>query len=287
MPARLHIDPARLTFAETLAAVPMMDAVAAHFSASPKKELRDEAAEVSAELAALHGQLDAQGIQDSLPVTLYEGGKIVCWDGRHRGQWALLRGKKTVPCHQVTEEVGKALLESMVVGRRMWTKGQRAWLAVTLNPQIADNSRATRKGKASDSVGSVNLTTAELAARFGVSADLIDQAVKIHRVFSAAPSLKAKYEPGIWLGHGLGAVLAGIPGGETTADKPKPATSYSALAGPLGALNRIGGLFVKWSPDEKSAARDALSLWLTQLPPEFRLTLTEAVAAATDREYAE
>ena len=285
-----HVHPKRLRFAETLAAVPMLGSIAEHYATASKADLRAEAEEINAAKAALWATLDENGIQDAIPVTwMAEKGSqrryLQAWDGRHRTEWALAREIKTIPVHHVTEAEGRALLESTVVGRRHWTKGQLAWLAVNLHPAVAGNDRGTRKAKASDSVGSdPTITTTELGSRFGVSADLIGQAVEIFRTFAEAPSLRAKYEPGIWLGHGLGAVLAGIPGGEITGGKPKPSSGFRSLAVPLASLNRLALDFTKWNEAEKSAARDVLATWLKALPESFRLTLTEAVACSAEAE---
>ena len=286
LPSTVH--PKRLRFAETLAQVPMLGTIAAHYAQAPKAELRAEAAEIHAAKAALWATLDEHGIQDAIPVT-WMAEKVAgqdkprrflqAWDGRHRTEWALAREEKTVPVRHVTEEEGRALLESTVVGRRHWTKGQLAWLAVNLHPAVAENTKG-RPGK-SDSIG---ITTTELGSRYGVSADLIDQAVKIFRLFSAAPSLREKYESGIWLGHGLGAVLAGIPGGETTTDKPKKPLGFGSFSGPFGTMNTLAKAYEKWSPDEQSACRDAWTIWLRHLPEAFRLTITEAVACASEGE---
>jgi hypothetical protein len=279
-----HVHPKRLRFAETLAAVPMLGSIAEHYATAPKADLRAEAAEINAAKAALWSTLDENGIQDAIPVTwMAEKGTqrryLQAWDGRHRTEWALAREIKSIPVHHVTEAEGRALLESTVVGRRHWTKGQLAWLAVNLHPSVAGNTKG-RPGK-SDSVG---ISATDLGSRFGVSADLIGQAVEIFRTFAEAPSLRAKYEPGIWLGHGLGAVLAGIPGGEITAGKTKPASGFRSLAVPLASLNRLALDFTKWNEAEKSAARDVLTTWLKALPEGFRLTLTEAVACSAEGE---
>lgn len=296
-----HVHPKRLRFAETLAQVPMLGTIAAHYAQASKADLRAEAGEIQAAQAALWTTLDANGIQDSIPVTWMaekvEGQEkprrfLQAWDGRHRAEWAIARERKTVPVHHVTEDEGRALLESTVVGRRHWLKGQLAWLAVNLHPAVAGNTKG-RPGK-SDSIGntnpekshSVGLTVDGLATRFGVSATLIDQAVKIYRLFAAAPSLREKYEPGIWLGHGLGAVLAGIPGGETTADKPKVPLNYGSFAGPFATMNRLSLQYASWTPDEQSACRDVWTAWIKNLPEDFRLTITEAIARAAEGENA-
>ena len=286
-----HIHPKRIVFDESLSVVPMLGTIADRFSAAAKADLRAEGAALTAELSALHGELDAHGIREPIPVTFMvekkKGHKprhwVRGWDGRHRTGWALSKDLKTVPVRVVTEAEGRALLEATVIGRRHWTKGQRAWLAVTLNPIVCKQAEGRPK-KNSDSVG---VSAEQLGSRFGVGPDLIGQAVKIYRCFEQLSTLREKHEPGIWLGHGLGAVLAGIPGAMATEDKPKKAVSWTTMQGPLKTLNRVAGSFSKWSADEKECARDAFANWLKALPADFRLTLTEAVAQSSEGEDAE
>ncbi|WP_397379676.1 hypothetical protein [Prosthecobacter sp.] len=279
----LQVDPNLLVFSSALTAVPMMNDVASRFLESAKADLRQEGKTLADEIDALHLHLDDIGIQEPIPVTFTNGNDategVTAWDGRHRTAWAIERCLDTVPVRVVSRKEGHALLEGTVIGRRHWTKGQRAWLAVTLHPQVVGNTKG-RPGK-SDSVG---ITAQSLADRFGVSADLIDQAVKIHRVFEQLPTLREKHEPGIWIGHGLGAVLAGIPGATTTEDKPKKQISWTTMQGPLSTLSNVAKSFGKWSTEERDCARDALGMWLKQLPADFRLTLTEAVAQSAEGE---
>jgi len=287
-----HISPKRITFDAALSAVPMLGTVAERFLGAAKADLRAEGAELQSELNAMHASLDEHGIQEAVPVTFMAEKKkgqkkriwVQGWDGRHRTQWALARDKKTIPVRVVTEAEGRALMEATVTGRRHWTKGQLAWLAVTLHPEVAGNTKGSGIKKRSDPVGT--LTNSDLASRFGVSADLIDQAVKIYRVFEQLPTLREKHEPGIWIGHGLGAVLAGIPGAQTTENKPKKAISWTTMQGPLSTLSSVAKSFSKWSADERDCARDAFANWLKGLPEDFRLTLTEAVAQSAEGEEA-
>ena len=281
----LPVDPKLLTFASALQAVPMLDAVAERFQNAAKAELRQEGQECADTLTALHAQLDELGIQDPIPVTFTNGNDasegVTAWDGRHRTAWAIEQGLETVPVRVVTRKEGHALMEATVVGRRHWTKGQLAWLAVTLHPEVAGNT----KGRPEKS-HSVGLTVEGLAQRFGVSAALIDQAVKIYRTFEQLPTLREKHEPGIWIGHGLGAVLAGIPGATTTTNLPKKQISWTTMQGPLSTLSSVAKSFSKWSAEERDCARDAFANWIKKLPEDFRLTLTEAVAQSAEGEEA-
>lgn len=273
------IDPKLIQFDPSIEVVPMMSSVAEVYRDHSKADLRQVGAELSAELSALHGNLDANGILEPIPVTRTKrGGKevVIGWDGRHRTEWAIQRGLAEVPIKEVDEASGRTLLEATVLGRRHWTKGQRAWLAVLMHSAVCETGKG--RPKKSDSVG---VSAVSLAERYGVSPDLIGQAVELHRVFAAGgPVLRARYEPGIWAGHGLGAVLAGIPGAQATADKPRKAVSWTTMQGPLATLSRVATLFPSWPEEDKAATRDALQAWLQRVPEDFRLTLHEALTQA-------
>lgn len=288
----LQLDPRKLKLAAELAAVPMMGNVLDHYRSNPKTaNLRDE---LNAERQGAHQSMDEIGIIDPLKVTLSAdgtGGKV--WDGRHRLEWAMARGKDTVPVIHVSEEVGHKLMEASVIGRRHWTKGQRAYLGVICHPEVAGVAGAGRPKKSADSIGISNAT--ELASRLGVSADIIGQAVTLYKAFHApgakansaeaieAADLKAKYEMSIWAGAGLGAVIAGLGGGIATGGKNRNESGWASLDKPLGTMTRLGKEFDKWDEEQRGKAlRLMTTRFKTDFTPAFRLALSEALAAADD-----
>lgn len=310
----------RITIAPTLAVVPMLGDVAAKFSASPKADLKKLGADIASEHAALKQSLEEHGIQEAVPVTLYDvdgqemaadpgdhfqkvllnaGRKIVAWDGRHRLEWAASKGAAMkVPVRFVTEKEGQALLEITVIGRRHWTKGQRAWLGVLQHPEICQVRRedSLKQNHRSDSVGTMNATT--LAARLGVSADLVAQAGELYAKFYApgakagspeaieAEATRAKYEHLIWGGAGLGAILAGIGGGKATVGKPKAPTGFHHLDAPLASLTRLSKHWMEWDEGERDKAQSLIAARIRGdeatpgWPQEFCLAIAEALAAA-------
>ena len=287
----LQLEPRKLKLADELAAVPMMGNVLDHYRTNPKTaNLRDE---LSAERQGAHQSMDEIGIIDPLKVTLSAdgtGGKV--WDGRHRLEWAMARGKDTVPVIHVSEEVGHKLMEASVIGRRHWTKGQRAYLGVICHPEVAGGS-AGRPKKSTDLIGISG--ESGLASRLGVSADIIGQAVHLYKAFHApgakansaeaieAADLKAKYEMSIWAGAGLGAVIAGLGGGIATGGKSRNESGWASLDKPLGTMTRLGKEFDKWDEEQRGKAlRLMTTRFKTDFTPAFRLALSEALAAADD-----
>jgi hypothetical protein len=287
----LQLDPRQLKLAAELAAVPMMGSVLEHYRANPKAaHLREE---LDSERQGAHQSMDEIGIIDPLKVTLSAdglGGKV--WDGRHRLEWAMARGKETVPVIHVSEEVGHKLMEASVIGRRHWTKGQRAYLGVICHPEVA-GCAAGRPKKIADSIGISG--EGGLASRLGVSPDVVNQAVTLYKAFHApgakansaeaieAADLKAKYEMSIWAGAGLGAVIAGLGGGKATDGKERNESGWASLDKPLGTMTRLGKEFDKWNEEERSKAlRLMTTRFKTDFTPAFRLALSEALAAADD-----
>jgi len=310
----------RITIAPTLAVVPMLGDVAAKFSASPKAYLKKLGADIASEHHALKQRLEEHGIREAVPVTLYDvdgqemaadpgdhfqqvllnaGRKIVAWDGRHRLEWAASKGAAMkVPVRFVTEKEGQALLELTVIGRRHWTKGQRAWLGVIQHPEIRQVRRedSLKQNLRSDSVGTMNATT--LAARLGVSADLVAQAGELYAKFYApgakagspeaieAEATRSRFEHLIWGGAGLGAILAGLGGGKATTGKPKAPTGFHHLDAPLASLTRLSKHWMEWDAEERGKAQSLIAARIRGdeatpgWPQEFCLAIAEALAAA-------
>lgn len=278
--SKLKINPA-------LNVVPMVSSVASQLMGSTTADGRAAGAEISAERDAFFASLDERGILEDLKGH-DEDGTLLVDDGRHRLEWAMARGKSHVPFKLVTREEGEALAEATVIGRRHWTKGQRAYLGVLLHPEVATGEKRGQHKKKTETL----LTSNDLAERLGVSADVVLQAVKLYTLFHApgakkgsaeeieAADLKAKFEVSIWAGAGLGGVLAGIGGGISTKDKPKPASSFHGLEKPLATLTTLSKSWGKWDETERAKAQKLITTRLKELDGGFRLALSEALAAA-------
>lgn len=290
-----------------LAIVPMMVDVAAKFITSPKPEIKAQGVEMMAEHDALRGSLDELGIVE--PIKAFrQGRRWVAVDGRHRLEWLDDRAETAefknpkVPLIEVSEAEAMQIIEASVIGRRHWTKGQRAWLGVCQHPAVCESTQGSGMAQRSDSVGTLKnadsigvFTATKLAARIGVSADTVNQAVALYRAFYApgqaasspeaieAAAKREKYEHLIWGGAGLGGILAGIAGGDATGGKPKAQTGFHHLDAPLSQLVRLSKAFTSWDTEERLKAQRLLTARVkADMTPEFRLVLAEALAAADE-----
>lgn len=271
-----------------LAAVPMMRDVAARFLGAAKPEHKRTGQEIAEENDALWASLDRDGIIE--PIKAYRvGRKWVTADGRHRLEWANARSIAKVPLIEISESQAAAIIEGTVMGRRHWTKGQRAYMGVMLHPEVCGVTKG--RPEKSDSIGIIANAT-ELAKRLGISADTVSQACELYRLFFSpgskpgspeaieAAAKKAKYEMSIWAGAGLGAVLAGIGGGKSTEDQPRADSGFHGLDKPLGTFTRFSSLFTNWTPEEQGKAQQLMTAKFRAMSPEFRLALSESLAAA-------
>lgn len=289
----IFVPVSALKLSPGLAAVPMLGVVAQSLMAGKTQDARNVGAEIDAERAALHNSLDEIGIQEALKAHRDEAGQLWLDDGRHRLEWALLRGKSHVKVKVITAAEGAAIVEATVIGRRHWTKGQRAYLGVILHPEVVGDKRGgDRKSKQKPTTP--QLAAPQLAERLGVSADIVLQAVQLFTLFHApgfepnsaegieAAALKNKYEISIWAGAGLGGVLAGIEGGKKTDGKAKPESSFHNLDKPLATLSTLSKSWAKWDEGERSKALKLITARCADLDSGFRLALSEALAAAAD-----
>ncbi len=178
--------------------------------------------ETDEEFTVLCESIDAEGVITPLLVVLSgemdtESGAewADVFDGRHRFE-AFLRvgaaGRHPLPCVETDRPIREIMIRTLVE-RRHASKGARAYLVWPLvAPQIPARGRS-KKEIPTESV----ITLPTLAARYGFSPDLFDQARRLHEIFTTRKDLKADLEEGILSGDiGLGAALAGIAGKEAT-----------------------------------------------------------------------
>ncbi len=171
------------------------------------------------EWGAFVEDIRAHGIRSAIRVTA--AGVVV--DGETRRRAALDLGLAEVPVVIVDEiEAIQIILRELCL-RRNLTKGQRAYVAYPLLKPAHEEHMARRlqnlqKGQCFPETDRIGFggkkgSVESFAAAFGMSADVLQQAAKIHALLEAHPELREKYEGAIFDADrpaGLGAVLAGI-----------------------------------------------------------------------------
>lgn len=267
---------ADLTLHPMLARVLMMHEVSEKLGKQKVKKPEHRAAltELDADMQAFFADLDENGIIEPLKVT--RDGKVA--DGRHRLRWATLRGVASVPAVTVSDEEAVRIIEGSVVARRHWTKGMKAYFAVLMHPSVVDAGKAKsaanlKQAPIPTESESVPMTREALAAKFGVSSDLIDQACKLFTSFEASKTLREKHEKLVWAGFGLGGIIAGLAGHDATHEKAIQPSNLTA--GIFRRFNAFGGNIAKtWDKlpddDQRQFVGEALGTFLSKLPEELR-----------------
>lgn len=276
-PAITQVPTAKLSLHPLLERVLLMPDVADRLRRQKVKKPEHHAAadEITEDWTAFQQDIDERGILEPIKIV----GTVIA-DGRHRWMAAKELGHKTVPCVQVTEPEARRIIESTVIARRHMTKGQRAYHAVVMHPEVSGNTKGTGMKARSDSVGT--LTRGQLAKRYGVSPDLIDQACRLFERFEASKSLRDTHEKLVWAGFGLGGILAGIAGHEATHGR-SIRTGHLA-SGLFRRLTAFGGSIAttweKLASDEemRQVVGEAMGTFLQKLPPELRAIARERLA---------
>ena len=308
------VKPEKLSIASALNSVPTMKEVAEHFTNnanhhydSKRKERGEEALQA---WQAFVADIKKRGIQEPLKVITAPKGQYEIVDGRHRFLAATEAGLTEVPCVQVSKNSVQDIIAGSIVGRRHFTKTARAWLAVTLNPKVANaghggdrkSSSENENGKPknpssenengklkSSSENELDLTQAELAAKFGVSTGLLSQVVDIYRKYSPSPDLLEQVTWMIWAGTAAGGVEAGMGFIDAAQQDPNKITKVAnwntALKAAKGFTSRLVE-FANWPATEQTLFTDHLSKALVELPEEARAALAAALkpAAASEAE---
>lgn len=201
-------------------------------------------------------------------------------DGRRRLVAAGRAGLESVPVKIVEpgQEVA-AILASLVV-RRHLTKGQLAYTAFPLLEPAVEESRKRRhqnlrKGDDSPNVDSVDYrgtkTVEDFAQSLGFGRDLVFQAQALHRRIEKDPDLKPEIEEAVFiLGHGLGAVIAGLAGKDATAGKNRPESRQLELfAQGWQTVGKRLAYWEKMDQKERRQARLVIEQTLSEVPPDL------------------
>ncbi len=170
---------------------------------------------LAADWAAWVDELRENGVREPLKVVPHGAGYRVI-EGRHRLTGALAAGLDAVPCEIVAEGMLLALAEGTVRGRRHWTKSQRAFFAVIMHPEVADEGRhggarkATRTECGLKSRTECGVSNEAIATRYGVSLRLVELAVELYRLLETYPKFRDRIEPSLWGGASLAGLVQGL-----------------------------------------------------------------------------
>lgn len=173
-------------------------------------------AEADERWGALVESVSLHGIRDPIKITARN--EIV--DGRHRWTAAQRINLGEVPVEVVSDDDVATIIIDSLLNRRHYTRSQMAYIAY---PIVAPAHRELRAmhtsglmaGNVRREAPRATSTVVEVAASFGISERLFQQAAQLHAKFEADPELRRKFEPSIFDEEkpaGLGAVLAGIGG---------------------------------------------------------------------------
>jgi hypothetical protein len=238
------------------------------------------------DLEAFRASVARDGVLEPLKVQCVGPDEYEILDGRERYAAAVHAGLEQAPCLEV-DTPQEALLHATVVGRRHWTKGMKAWLAVKMCPGLAFlDHGGTRRGKQADQVHSVNLIweTCSLAAEAtGVSTGLMNQAcqlyAELYKPDGTAKPAAALIEPKVWLGHGLGTMLSGAGGQAATKDQARrPSGFYSAQPLFKSLASRCRD-FDAWPAEQQAHLQAEAEELASALPAALRAVLAKALAA--------
>lgn len=283
----LLLDPKTLTLHPALAAVPMLQEIAEHFG-DPKNHHHDakrrERGEDAAQAwAAFCQDVATRGVKEPLKVVRIKGGWQVV-DGRHRLCAAQKAELQEVPCQHVSSRDIPNIIAANVIGRRHFSKTARAWMAVTMFPQVADAKAGNPQLLLSNNSDSISQTA--LAVRFGVSQALLSQVCDLYRKYKPSAKLFAQAEWLVWSGASVGGIEAGLGFQSASEADPskitKTSTWNTAVKAGTGLVRRLEA-FEQWQPADRQLFTDHLANEFAKLPTSSRDALYQAVMTADQK----
>lgn len=256
-----------------------------------RNEHQARAEELGAEFDALAESIAAHGIRERVKVVRTASGWLIV-DGRHRWEASkqvaahaykdAAKEKMSkeiqangIPCEEVKEADAPGIIMD-AMNRRHLTKGARAYLAVLINPEVADGGKGARKDLTSA------LSAEVLAANTGVSVRLVEEAIGLFRKFSEREDLRKRFEDGIWIGEGLASIKAGVAGfletGKTDNSKESKADKATRLAnqwvdtgiGNFNKVERFWKEFERFTPDQAETVTASAVEAFEKAPDEVR-----------------
>jgi len=190
-------------------------------------------------------------------------------DGGWRWRAAKQVGLQSVPVVVRPKEEAVSLMVSSLLNRKTLTRGAAVYLALGLKPDLVSGAAARRAANLSGKNHRLSeLLLCDAANEFGVSARLMDDAVRVFKMFKNKPDLRAKFEPPLLAGEcGLGAILKTV----CKVNRPiKTKTALDRMARIFTALARCGRA---WDNLNRAERGRALQLWrkvIITLPVEFQ-----------------
>lgn len=216
-------------------------------------------------------------------------------DGRHRLRAAKRASLDTVPCLVVPDDqVISTMVESLCL-RKHLSKGALAYCAFPLlrpameearQRRLTDLKRGTQSRLFTSASSRGEMSIEMLAARVGISTELLRQAQKVHGIFEEDPEYRDEMEPRILDLQdpvGLGAVIAGYAGRRSTAGQAKHRREHEQMSLFAEAWSTLGKRWVYWGKlgdEERDEVRPVIRRTVAAMPPDLRHELKRAIAAA-------
>lgn len=243
------------------------------------------AEEMTNDFESLIASIAKHGIREKIKVVKTKQGLYQIVDGRHRFEAAHevirrfigLEGKVFVdvaamaqkmadhglPCEEVQEDDAVPIIMD-AVNRRHLSKGARAYLAVMMHRENLKDG-AGRKSRSD-----CGITAPELAVESGASLRLTEEALALHKIFTAREDLRKRFEDAIWVGAGLMKLSAGIQAYMKTGEEPDEEPETEAQKKNRLAVERVETALQKWV-----GVTTAFKQWET-IPLDGRETITKA-----------
>jgi hypothetical protein len=227
-------------------------------------------AERSTAWLAFVASVKQHGIMQPLIVT--NDGQIM--DGGWRWRAAKELGLSEVPVVVRPEAEASALMLAALLARKLFTRGAAVYLALGLDPSVVTNAPQRRTAnlagpKRNDCAldGTIDAT----ARQWGVSPRLLDDAIRLFKIFRDDPRKKLQHEPQLLAGEaGLGAVLALAAKKIKRADVRRRQAATSALNSMNHLFGRLERCAKSWDTLDRAQRDLALIRWksaLAKLPP--------------------
>lgn len=264
-------------------------------NAPAHRELSDT---LNQEVLALVESVKEVGILEPLKVcSIDEQWHVV--DGRHRLAAAKKAGLEQVPVVKVKASDAPRIIADTVAGRRHYSKGSIAFLAVLLNPDLLEQGPG-RKDSAADSRAGTNVGTRAASSgeeavsnncalsaqlicdQFAVSRRTLVQAIELHRLLGqkeVTKRMRDEAEADVWAGLGLGGILAGLKSQIATGNStPKRDAASAAWAKWTKSVDSLADSFAGWNDldeERRTQARERLTEAMEQAPDEVKEFLRE------------